>query len=164
MGFDDIEKYRAEFPIRERLIYLNHAAVAPLSRRAAAAMQHLAEDVRDYGTLHYAQWLDTYQGVRTAAARLINARPSEIALVKNTSEGISFLANGIRWRSGDRVVAFCEEFPANVLPWRRLAERGVDVQWLSTADPLEKIEQAVRGARLLSISFVQYLSGYRAPH
>ena len=37
------------------------------------------------------------------------------------------------------------------------------VEWLSCVDPLERIEQACRGARLLAISFVQYLSGYRAP-
>ena len=163
MSFAEVEKYRAEFPVRERLVYLNHAAVAPLSRRAAAAMAQLAEEVRDSGTLHWERWAETYQAVRDAAARLIHARPTEIAIVKNTSEGISFVANGIPWRSGDRVVAFCEEFPANVYPWRKLAERGVAVQWLSVFDPLEKIERAVRGARLLSISFVQYLSGYRAP-
>jgi len=163
MGFERIENYRDEFPIRNQLIYLNHAAVAPLSRRAAAAMAHLAGQVRDAGAVHYEQWTATYQAVRVAAARLIHCRPSEIAIVKNTSEGISFVANGIRWGANDRMVAFREEFPANVYPWRKLAERGVGVEWLSVFDPLEKIEQAVRGARLLSISFVQYLSGYRAP-
>jgi cysteine desulfurase / selenocysteine lyase len=163
MGFERVEKYLDEFPIRSRLIYMNHAAVAPLSRRAAAAMTQLADDVRDFGTLHYEQWLETYQAVRTLAARLINCRPAEIAIVKNTSEGISFVANGIRWGPNDRIVAFREEFPANVYPWRKVAERGVAVDWLSVFDPLEKIEQAVRGARLLAISFVQYLSGYRAP-
>src|SRR6266545_3450140 len=163
MSFEKVEKYRGEFPIRERLIYLNHAAVAPLSRRAAAAMAHLAEDVRDHGALHWEQWAETYEGLRAAAARLIHGRASEIAIVKNTSEGISFLANGIRWRSGDRIVAFREEFPANVYPWRKVAERGVCVDWLSVFDPLERIEQSVRAARLLSVSFVQYLSGYRAP-
>lgn len=126
-------------------------------------MADLASDVQDHGAVHWDRWTETYQGLRTAAARLIHCRPAEIAIVKNTSEGISFLANGIRWRSGDRIVAFREEFPANVYPWRKVAERGVQVEWLSVFDPLERIERAVRGARLLSISFVQYLSGYRAP-
>jgi len=156
-------RYEDEFPVRERLIYLNHAAVAPLSRRAAAAMQHLAEDCRDYGSLHYDQWMACYEGVRVAAAKLIGSSPSEIALVKNTSEGIATIAMGLDWRPGDRIVAFLEEFPANYYPWKRLEQKGVAVTWLSVDDPLERIEEAARGARLLAISFVQFLSGYRAP-
>src|SRR5438477_9354937 len=113
MGFESIEKYRDEFPVRERLIYLNHAAVAPLSRRAANAMKHLADDALGFGSFHYDEWLETYEGVRRAAARMINAAPSEIALTKNTSEGISFIATGLKWKAGDRIVAFQEEFPAN---------------------------------------------------
>jgi selenocysteine lyase/cysteine desulfurase len=61
------------------------------------------------------------------------------------------------------MVGFREEFPANYRPWQRLDARGVNVTWLSATDPLEKIEDACRGARLLAISFVQYLSGFRAP-
>ena len=99
---------------------------------------------------------------RSAAARLINALPAEIAIVKNTSEGISTLATGIEWRPGDKVVAFLEEFPANYYPWKRLEGQGIHVQWLSVADPLERVDAACAGARLLAISFVQYLSGYRA--
>jgi cysteine desulfurase/selenocysteine lyase len=163
MGFETIEKYRIEFPVRERLVYLNHAGVAPLSRRAADAMKHLADDALDFGSLHYDKWLDTYEGLRRSGARLINSTPGEIAIVKNTSEGISFIATGMKWRAGDRMVAFREEFPANVFPWRKLEQAGVCIDWLSVLDPLDKIEQAVRRARLLSISFVQYLSGYRAP-
>ena len=157
------ERYASQFPVRERLTYLNHAAVSPLSKPAADAMKQLAEDCLCYGSLHYDQWLAAYHGLRVAAARLIDAEPSEIALVKNTSEGISTVALGIDWKPGDRIVGFREEFPANYFPWVRLGEKGVSVTWLSVTDPLERIEQACRGARLLAISFVQFLTGYRAP-
>jgi selenocysteine lyase/cysteine desulfurase len=60
-------------------------------------------------------------------------------------------------------VGFREEFPANLYPWKRLESKGVNVTWLSVTDPLDRIDEATRGARLLSISFVNYLSGYRAP-
>ena len=157
------QKYRDHFPVTRRLIYLNHAAVAPLSKPAAEAMQALSQDVLQYGSLHYDKWMHTYAGLRVAAARLIGSDPSEIALVKNTSEGIATVALGLDWRPGDRVVAFEEEFPANVFQWKRLEKtRGVRVEWLSVTDPLDKIDQACRGARLLAISFVQYLSGFRA--
>jgi selenocysteine lyase/cysteine desulfurase len=157
------ERYAHQFPVRDRLIYLNHSAVAPLSRPAAEAMQWLAQDCLEYGSLHYDRWLAAYDGLRSAAARLVNSEPSEIALVKNTSEGIATVAIGLDWKVGDRMVGFREEFPANYFPWKRLEEKGVRVTWLSVEDPLERIDEAARGAKLLALSFVQFLSGYRAP-
>jgi len=116
----------------------------------------------EWGSYFYSRWLETYEGLRQAAARLLGASRDEIAIVKNTSEGIAAVAIGLDWRPGDRIVVFTEEFPANYLPWKKLERRGVRLTELSVFDPLEKIEQACRGARLLALSFVQYLSGYRA--
>lgn len=156
-------QYAEQFPVRQHLIYLNHAAVAPLSKASADAMKALADDCSQFGSLHYKDWLDVYEGVRVAAARLIRSESSEIALVKNTSEGIATIAMGLEWKPGDRMVGFREEFPANYYPWKRLEEKGVQVTWLSVGDPLEKIEAACKGAKLLAISYVQFLSGYRSP-
>jgi len=161
MGYDNFSELRAQFPVTKSLIYLNHAAVAPLVRPAAEAMQRFSEDAMLCGSLHYETWLDAYEGVRRAAARLVNVTPAEIALMKNTSEGIATVAMGLDWRAGDRIVAFTEEFPANQYPWRRLESKNVKITWLSVTDPLEKIEAAAKGARLLAISFVQYLTGHR---
>ena len=158
----NVSEYRKFFPVTKNLIYLNHASVAPLCLPAAVAMQGLAQDALDFGSMHYPQWLETYSGVRKGAARLVNCEPEEIAVVKNTSEGIATIAMGFDWRAGDTVIAFEEEFPANQYPWQRLASRGVRITWLKVTDPLEKIEAAVHGTRLLAISFVQFLSGFRA--
>lgn len=157
------ERFAHNFPVRDHLVYLNHAAVAPLCKPAADAIKFLADDCTNYGSLHYDKWMAAYEGLRVAAARLINADRSEIAHVKNTSEGIATVAMGLDWKPGDRIVAFLEEFPANFFPWKRLEQKGVSVTWLSVTDPLERIDEACRGARLLAISFVQFLSGYRAP-
>jgi len=156
------EAWRDEFPVTRELVYLHHAGVAPLCRPAAEAMKRQAEDAMLFGSLHYDQWLAAYEGVRQAAARLIGAHRDEIATVKNTSEGIATIALGVDWRPGDRVIGFQEEFPANVFPWKRLEREGVRVEWLSASDPLDRIDEAARGARLLAIGFVQYLSGRRA--
>jgi selenocysteine lyase/cysteine desulfurase len=156
------KQYRSQFPVTQHLVYLNHAAVAPLSKPAADAMKQLADDSLNFGSLHYEQWMAAYEGLRLAAAQMINGTPREIAIVKNTSEGISAVATGLKWRAGDKVVAFHEEFPANIYPWQRLETQGVEVRWLSIFDPLDRIDEACRGARLLAISFVQYLSGFRA--
>jgi cysteine desulfurase/selenocysteine lyase len=156
------DEYASSFPVRSNVVYLNHAGVSPLCLPAADAMKQLADEACEYGSFFYERWLAAYDGVRAAAARLIGSTAAEIALVKNTSEGISTIANGMSWESGDRVVAFQEEFPSNWLPWKNLESRGVQVTWLSATASLDEIDQAARGARLLAISYVQYLSGYRA--
>ncbi|MBI5280610.1 MAG: aminotransferase class V-fold PLP-dependent enzyme [Candidatus Solibacter usitatus] len=169
MGYNDFgsqgiwSQYRHEFPVTESLTYLNHAAVAPLAKRCSDAMKWLADDGCLYGSLHYDRWLESYDGLRSVTAKLINAEPSEIAIVKNTSEGIATVALGLKWKAGDRIVAFREEFPANFYIWKKLEDwYGVQVEWLSYLDPLERMEEAAKGAKLLAISFVQYLSGYKA--
>src|SRR6202050_1716286 len=153
MGFNAIAKsqdelwsrYQDQFPVRKHLIYLNHAAVAPLSKPAADAMQHLAADAMEFGSFHYQQWLDTYEGLRVAAAGRIGAERNEIAIVKNTSEGIATVAMGLDWKPGDKIVAFEGEFPANQYPWQRLESKGVNIEWLPPTAPLDRIEQAARG-------------------
>jgi selenocysteine lyase/cysteine desulfurase len=161
MGFD-YSKCRDEFPVTGRLVYLNHAAVAPLPRRCSDAMKQFADDACLWGSLHYDVWMDAYEGLRVAAARLMNAHRDEIAHIKNTSEGIATVALGIDWKPGDKVVVFREEFPANQYPWQRLEAKGVTLEWLDATACLDQIDQAAKGARLLAISFVQYLTGYRA--
>ena len=159
-----LSAYRDEFPIAKSYIYLNHASVSPLPRRVRAAMDGLAEDVMLHGIGHYPAWMQAYQGVRNAAAALIGAKPAEIAITKNTSEGLSFVANGLDWRSGDVIVGIRDEFPANYFPWLRLEKRGVKIRWLELRGGrigLDEIDRACQGARLFAVSFVQYISGFR---
>src|SRR5579885_2308778 len=147
----DLSQYRQHFPVTQQLIYLNHAAVAPLAGPVAEAMARLADDVLHSGSFHSSEWRKTYDGLRAAAARLIHAEPGEIALMKNTSEGIATIAMGLDWRAGDRIIAFEEEFPANQYPWRRLEAKGVRIEWLRASDPLDRIDAAASGARLRPI-------------
>ncbi len=156
-----VEAFADQFPVTDNLVYLNHAAVAPLCGPAAEAMKGLVDDACLFGSIHYDKWMQAYDGLRRSAAKLINASPGEIAIVKNTSEGIATIALGLNWKPGDRVIAFREEFPSNYYPWLRLEARGVDLTWLSIYDSLDKIAQALPGAKLLAISYVNYLSGYR---
>ncbi len=165
MGFEQNniwERYRDQFPVTKNLIHLNHAAVAPLSKPAADAIRWLVNDCEQYGSLHYDVWMKSYDSLRQVTAQLINAQSSEIAIVKNTSEGIATIANGLDWKPGDRIVVFEEEFPSNQYPWQRLQSKGVTLEWLRADGPVEKLEQAAKGARLVAISFVQFLTGFRA--
>ncbi len=154
-----------EFPQIEGLRYLNHAAVAPWPRRASLAVSAFAQQNMTQGARDYPQWLGVETALRERLARLLNApSTADIALVKNTSEALSFVAFGLDWRSGDQVVISDEEFPSNRVVWEALQPLGVDVIRVSLkgADP----EAALLAAcgprvRLMAISAVQYASGLR---
>jgi selenocysteine lyase/cysteine desulfurase len=161
---NDLSAYRREFPVTENYVYFNHASVAPLPRRAARAMQDLAAEVMQHGSVGFRSWGGATEGVREAGARLIGAAPDEMAITKNTSEGLAVVANGLDWRPGDVMVGIEDEFPANYFPWVQLGRQGVDVRWLKLRGgriELDEIDHACEGARLLAISFVQYVSGFR---
>ncbi|MFY9571397.1 MAG: aminotransferase class V-fold PLP-dependent enzyme [Blastocatellia bacterium] len=155
------------FPVTEKYIYMNHAAVSPLSTRVRDAMSGLVEDVTSNGSANYEKWLRTYEDTREAAARLVNARTHEIAFMRNTSGALSAIANGIEWSSGDNVITCNVEFPANVYPWMRLCgERGITMKFaeerdgrIDTDDLLSKVDDHTR---VVAISWVQFASGFRS--
>lgn len=153
----------SEFPLDPELCYLNHAAVAPWPRRAAEAVARFAQDNGNRGAADYERWLETEQTLRQRLARLINAPSTRnIALQKNTSEGLSAIAWGLDWHPGDCVVISDQEFPSNRIVWESLQRLGVQVveATLATADPEQSIIDAMDGnTRLLSVSSVQYGSG-----
>jgi cysteine desulfurase/selenocysteine lyase len=154
--------FRELFPVTQHVVYLNHAAVGPLSVRAHEAMAKHATDQRDFGALHWRDWYAEIDQLRESAARLIGARPDEIAILKNTSEGLSFVAEGLRWNEGDNVVTSALEFPSNWTPWKRLEERGVECR-VAEVPTVEKIEPLLDDrTRIVSISSVAFHNGYTA--
>ncbi len=161
----DLDRYRSEFPVTESSIYLNHAAVCPLPGRVRQAMSALLEDVHRFGVEHWERWLEAYDTVRLAAARLLNAEAGELALTKNTSEAISFFANGLDWNPGDEVVSVEDEFPANYYPWKVQERKGVRLVLVKQEQGRVELDSIVRAltprTRVVTISFVQFLSGYR---
>jgi selenocysteine lyase/cysteine desulfurase len=153
------------FPVAEKYAYLNSAAVAPLSTRARQAMRRLLNDQCGHGALHYRDWFLAYDRCREAAARLVGADPEEIALVANTSAGITTIARGIHAQPGDNVVIPDAEFPANVYPW--MALEGVEVRRATKPEGRLRAEDVARciddRTRAVSVSFVDWLTGHRAP-
>lgn len=155
----------AEFPQQEGLCYLNHAAVSPWPQRAATALAAFAQENVVTGAYHYPAWLLIQKRLRERLARLVGASSTdEIALIKNTSEGLSLIAFGLDWREGDEIIISNQEFPSNRIVWQALEERfrvvvrQVDLHSAST--PESALLSAINGrTRLLSISSVQYGSG-----
>jgi selenocysteine lyase/cysteine desulfurase len=155
-----------EFPLTDALIYLNHAAVAPWPKRTSAAVIKFAEQNSVYGSHFYLDWLNKETQLRTQLQSLLNAPSADdIALVKNTSEALSFVAYGLKWQSGDNIVSSNEEFPSNRLPWESLANQGVEFRQadLNSADTPEDALFALvdQNTRLLTISSIQFATGLR---
>src|SRR6185369_2264646 len=107
---------RALFPITERAIYLNHAAVSPPPTTTIAAVEAQLRDVAENGSLNFLNWLGVKEEARESLAALLGAQPEQIAFMRNTSDALSTVANGLKWKSGDNIVTFRREFPSNVYP------------------------------------------------
>lgn len=161
------DELRALFPVTRRFNYLNHAAVsAPPTTTIAAAQAQLA-DVSDNGSVNFQNWLATKDRARHRLAALLGARPAQVAFMRNTSDSLSTVANGLRWQAGDNVVTFRNEFPSNIYPWLRLREAfGVEVRLAEEqngrVDFYELKKLIDPKTRLVAISQVQYASGFRA--
>ncbi|HKA17679.1 MAG TPA: aminotransferase class V-fold PLP-dependent enzyme [Blastocatellia bacterium] len=158
---------RSLFPVAQKFIYMNHAAVSPLSQPVRDAMVGITDDVMLNGTGNYDDWYRTYELARTSAARLVNAQPHEIAFMPNTSAAISAIANGLELRAGDNIVSCDVEFPANVYIWMRLKEElGVTMKLApereGRVDPDEIISLIDDRTRILTLSWVQFASGFRS--
>lgn len=160
--FDAIRQ--AEFPVAERYIYLNHAALGPLPRRTADTITTLANDFRDKGVLAEAKWFGAIGRTRALVGQLLNCSTDEIAFTKNTSQGLSIVAASLPWQRGDTIVTVKGEFPANVYPWLALQQQGVNVRFVQPRQNriwLNDLEAALSGARMLTISWVQYSTGFK---
>jgi selenocysteine lyase/cysteine desulfurase len=162
----DKTSLRELFPVTRKLAYFNHAAVGPLSVRAYEAMENFARDQRDFGALHWRAWYAEYVRLRESAAKLIGADPGEIAILKNTSEGLSFVAEGFRWQAGDNVVTTDLEFPSNSTPWRKLDRRGVEVRVVQSHDGAFNVDDVDRciddRTRIVTVSSVAFHNGFAA--
>jgi len=154
----------AEFPFSRDYVFLNHAAVSPWPTRTAEAIKSFADENVLTGPVHYPRWQAVEQRLRGQLAGLINAPSAEdIALLKNTSEGLSVIAYGLEWRRGDNIVISDQEFPSNRIVWDSLKDQGValrEVDIPGDAGPEAALEAACDdNTRLLAISSIQYASG-----
>jgi cysteine desulfurase/selenocysteine lyase len=159
-------EYRPHFPITERYVYLNHASVSPLSIDVRNAMVHMMDGIIHHADRNFQEWEQSNHHARCAAARLVNAQPQEIAFLRNTSEALSVLANGVTWQSGDNIVSLAMEFPANIYPWLRLVrESQVELRlqeahndWVDTEELLSRVDERTR---LVTVSWVEFGTGQR---
>ena len=161
----DKPEIRRNFPVTSHCVYFNHAAVGPLPQSTYEAMEAHARQQRDRGAMDWREWIAQYGRLRRQAARLIGAQPQDISILKNTTEGLSFVAEGVRYHDGDNVVTTDMEFPSNYACWKRLERKGVDCRPVTTRNgvfTLADVEAVIdERTRVLSVSSVSFHNGFR---
>lgn len=157
---------RAKFPfLSSGKIYFNHAAISPLSTIVTGA-------INDYLTMRSETDIENFEMVlsiqaeaKEKIARLVHSSADRIAFVDNTSNGLNVIAQGIDWKSGDRVILNDIEFPSNVYPFLNLRSRGVEVDFVKSHSGIVSADDIIAAitpnTRLISVSYVQFLNGYR---
>ena len=159
---------RNEFPIAEHWAYFDHAAVSPIPRAAIAALTEYGNRIAAGGLADIHFWVNRVQHVRELAAKLVNAPSADdICFVPNTTTAIGWIAEGFPWKPGENVVLAAEEYPSNQYPWLSVAAaRGIEVRRVPSrgnAVHIDDVRAAIDGrTRVLSTSFVQFASGFRA--
>jgi cysteine desulfurase / selenocysteine lyase len=157
---------RKLFPVTQKYVYFNHAAVCPIPIPVYERMERHTRDVMENGAVNFRDWLDSARHTRELGAKLINASQDEIAFAPGTSAGLAMIANGVDWRAGDNVVIADCEFPANVIPWMRIKrELGVEVRMARERDCRLETEEILAliddRTRVVALSFVEFASGFR---
>lgn len=163
-----LSEARSLFPhISQGKIYLNHAATAPLSTRVVdATIRYLQE--RSSGTLeNFTNDMEMVSECRQLIQKLIHAESADrIALVGNTSDALNVIASGLPWKPGERILLNNAEFPANVHPYWHLKKHGIELDFLRAENgkvtPDDIAAAITPRTRLVALSAVQFLSGYRA--
>lgn len=154
-----------EFPVTREKVFLAHAAVCPLPRRVADAMNaHVSAAMLDDQEATIPAGAITR--TRQLLASMTGAQTEEIALVGPTSLGLSYVAAGLRFRRNDNIIIYHDDYPSNVYPWMALAEKGVQVRFLNVRElgrirDLDVLGQVDENTRLVALASNHFISGWR---
>jgi selenocysteine lyase/cysteine desulfurase len=161
----DEELRRREFPVTADTIYLAHAGVCPLPRRVASA---IADYVRDATVSDQEKPIlpALLKDTRELAAQLLHCRSDEVAFVGPTSLALSLIAGGLKFRRGENILIYFDDYPSNVYPWMALADQGVQVRLMNTRGlgqirPTDVLGQVDENTRLVALASCHFISGYR---
>ena len=155
---------RSLMPVSDHYIHMNHAGVSPMSRRSGAAIEQAVE--ASLNRPYRSGWSqEEAERVRGLVAQLINATPDGVALTRSTAHGVSLIAQGLEWKSGDNVVGASWEYPANAYAWMALAADGVEFRQAQLVDgrilPEAIFSMVDARTRVVALSHVEFWNGFR---
>jgi selenocysteine lyase/cysteine desulfurase len=160
----DVAAVRREFPVVQRMLYLDAAHQTPLATSVLAALESFYREGLEYAGPKPV-WLKRVEEVRARVAKLIGADASEIAFTKNTSEGLNIAANAIPFAPGDNVLMVEGDHPNNAYAFLNLRHKGVEVRFVpmrgETADVDTFAQHIDERTRAISLSHVTFHAGHR---
>ena len=160
------EAIRSSFPhIADGTVYFNHASIGPLTTNVRDRINQYLEarslDIKK----SFEMFLAADRSAKRKLAGILNCKSERLAWKDNVSNTLNFLANGIDWKAGDRIILNDIEFPSNVYPFLNLKKLGVEIDFVKSKNGIVKlsdVENAItERTKLISISLVQFLSGFR---
>lgn len=159
------ELRRTEFPVVRDKIFLAHGGDCPLPRRVAEAVAQYARAATE-GDQEKVVYPKILGEGRERGAQVLGCQPEEVAFVGPTSLALSFVASGLKFRRGDNVLIYFDDYPSNVYPWMALAEQGVEVRLINTRGlglirPKDVVGQVDENTRLVALASCHFISGYR---
>jgi cysteine desulfurase/selenocysteine lyase len=153
-----------EFPIGERIAYLDHATVSPMPTRTAAVLAERIATMQDPSREHGLREAYAVEA-RERMGRLMNVPPQQIALLSNLAEAVATVANGLDLQPGDEVIIPEQEFSSLVYPWLNLEARGVQTVFVPKTGPATDFERIVAAisprTKVLALSHVEFQNGFR---
>ena len=162
----DITKARDFFPHTiTGKIYFNHAATGPLSTLVTDKISEYARE-RSFEKIENFPKVSSYtNSTKEDLGKYLNCSPERVAYTDNTTNGINILASGLKWNKGDRILLNDIEFPANVYPFLNLQKDGVTIDFVKSHDGIVSADDIISNikpeTKLVSVSYVQFLTGYR---
>ncbi|MBK8945061.1 MAG: aminotransferase class V-fold PLP-dependent enzyme [Ignavibacteriae bacterium] len=163
----EFEETRKYFPyIKNGLTYFNHAAVGPISSLVKEKLDEYLIQRSETIVENYFETIPQVQSAKEKISRLLNVDVNFLGWSDSVSNAMNIVAQGLDWKSGDQIILNDIEFPANVYPFLNLKNIGVEILFAKSENwivDLPQIENLVSSkTKLISISMVQFLSGYKA--
>jgi selenocysteine lyase/cysteine desulfurase len=149
------DRIREQFPVFERLVYVNSCSQGALSDAVRDSFQDYLRDWGEKGA-PWDYWVEREDAARAAFARLVGAEPEEIAVTTSLSAGVSALASGLRYARRSKIVTTELEFPTVGQIWHAQESRGAQVVHV----PLDDFDRAIDDdTAVVSITHVSYRTG-----
>ncbi|WP_132117970.1 aminotransferase class V-fold PLP-dependent enzyme [Actinocrispum wychmicini] len=157
------------FPVTAKWSYLNNAGMGPIATPTMEAVTQRSRELADDGELAWGVHSEAVEQARVRGAQLMGVPSRDVAFVKNTTEGVAFVANGLAWRPGDRVVVVNRDFPSTLYPWTALQAKGVQVDLVEpvgveervSIDSLAEVIRTGPAPKVVAVSWIQFRRGWR---
>lgn len=165
-----VQKVRGDLPFLKGIVYLDSASVSPVPVPVIQSMNdYLLKYPYNYGVGVFNASRELVRKVDEARGRVAEfigaGSDKEVVFTKNTTEAINIVARGLRWSSGDEVIATNIEHQSNLLPWMRLAQdfgtrlKVVKADREGMVDPKEIEKNIGSSTKLITVTHVSNVFG-----